>query len=135
MFLSDVATAAKQVFILYILVLLGFICDRTKIYTEKAARLTNDLLFYIVTPAIIIQSFSSVEMSGENVRGMLMSFLGGTILHVVAIVICIPFGARPTKICRAYISMRRYTEMSAIWHCRSPRQSSEPRACSFARVC
>lgn len=35
MFLSDVATAAKQVFILYILVLLGFICDRTKIYTEK----------------------------------------------------------------------------------------------------
>ena len=50
MFLSDVATAAKQVFILYVLVLLGFICDRTKIYTEKAARLTNDLLFYIVTP-------------------------------------------------------------------------------------
>lgn len=45
MFLSDVATAAKQVFILYVLVLLGFICDRTKIYTEKAARLTNDLLF------------------------------------------------------------------------------------------
>lgn len=97
MFLSDVATAAKQVFILYILVLLGFICDRTKIYTEKAARLTNDLLFYIVTPAIIIQSFSSVEMSGENVRGMLMSFLGGTILHVVAIVICIPFWRRTDK--------------------------------------
>lgn len=135
MFLSDVATAAKQVFILYVLVLLGFICDRTKIYTEKAARLTNDLLFYIVTPAIIIQSFSSVEMSGENVRGMLMSFLGGTILHVVAIVICIPFWRRTDKICRAYISMRRYTEMSAIWHCRSPRQSSEPRACSFARAC
>mgnify|MGYP003058742364 CR=1 FL=1 len=97
MFLSDVATAAKQVFILYVLVLLGFICDRTKIYTEKAARLTNDLLFYIVTPAIIIQSFSSVEMSGENVRGMLMSFLGGTILHVVAIVICIPFWHRTDK--------------------------------------
>lgn len=97
MFLSDVATAAKQVFILYVLVLLGFICDRTKIYTEKAARLTNDLLFYIVTPAIIIQSFSSVEMSGENVRGMLMSFLGGTILHVVAIVICIPFWRRTDK--------------------------------------
>lgn len=97
MFLSDVATAAKQVFILYVLVLLGFICDRTKIYTEKAARLTNDLLFYIVTPAIIIQSFSSVEMSGENVRGMLMSFLGGTILHVVAIAICIPFWRRTDK--------------------------------------
>ena len=120
MFLSDVATAAKQVFILYVLVLLGFICDRTKIYTEKAARLTNDLLFYIVTPAIIIQSFSSVELSGENVRGMLMSFLGGTILHVVAIVILYSVLAQDRqKICRAYISMRRYTEMSAIWHCRS----------------
>ena len=97
MFLSDVATAAKQVFILYVLVLLGFICDRTKIYTEKAARLTNDLLFYIVTPAVIIQSFSSVEMTDENVRGMLMSFLGGTILHVVAIAICIPFWRKTDK--------------------------------------
>lgn len=36
-------------------------------------------------------------MSGENVRGMLMSFLGGTILHVVAIVICIPFWRRTDK--------------------------------------
>lgn len=97
MFLSDVATAAKQVFILYVLVLLGFICDRTKIYTEKAAKLTNDLLFYIVTPAVIIQSFSSVEMTSENVRGMLMSFLGGTILHVVAIAICIPFWRKTDK--------------------------------------
>ena len=72
MFLSDVATAAKQVFILYVFVLLGFICDRTKIYTENAAKLTNNLLFYIVTPAVTIQSFSSVEMTSENVRGMLM---------------------------------------------------------------
>lgn len=72
MFLSDVATAAKQVFILYVFVLLVFICDRTKIYTEKAAKLTNNLLFYIVTPAVTIQSFSSVEMTSENVRGMLM---------------------------------------------------------------
>ena len=36
-------------------------------------------------------------MSGENVRGMLMSFLGGTILHVVAIVICIPFWRKTDK--------------------------------------
>lgn len=102
---------------------------------RKSGKAHKRPAFYIVTPAIIIQSFSSVEMSGENVRGMLMSFLGGTILHVVAIVICIPFWRRTDKICRAYISMRRYTEMSAIWHCRSPRQSSEPRACSFARAC
>ena len=59
LFLQNVQTAAMQVAVLYVLVAVGFVCDKTGLYTEKAARLTNDLLFYIVTPAIIIQSFTT----------------------------------------------------------------------------
>ena len=51
------ATAAQQVLILYIMIAVGFFADKTGLYKEKAARMTNDLLFYIVTPAIITQSF------------------------------------------------------------------------------
>lgn len=91
MFLHNVATAAQQVAILYIIVAVGFICDKTKLYTEKAARLTNDLLFQIVTPAVIIQSFTAMEFNTENLNHLLLSFLGGAIIHIVAIIISLPF--------------------------------------------
>lgn len=90
MFLQNVATAAGQVAILYIIVAVGFICDKTKLYTEKASRLTNDLLFYIVTPAIIIQSFTAMDFTQENWHNLLLSFLGGTLIHIVAIIVSLP---------------------------------------------
>lgn len=96
MFLQNVISAATQVLILYIIVAVGFICDRTGIYTEKAAKLTNNLLFHIVTPAIIIQSFTSVEYTPENFRNLLMSFLGGTILHLTGMLLSLPlFNKKP----------------------------------------
>ena len=91
MFLQNVATAAHQVAILYIIVAVGFICDKTGLYTEKAARLTNNLLFHIVTPAIIIQSFLTVEYTQENLKNLLLSFLGGAVLHFAGMVLSIPF--------------------------------------------
>ena len=91
MFLQNVETAAMQVAILYVLVAVGFICDKTGLYTEKAARLTNDLLFYIVTPAIIIESFSSIAYSNETLKNLLLSFAGRAALHAVAILLSLPF--------------------------------------------
>lgn len=91
MFLHNVATAAQQVAILYIIVAVGFICDKTKLYTEKAARLSNNLLFQIVTPAVIIQSFTAMEFNRENLNNLLLSFLGGALIHIVAIIISTPF--------------------------------------------
>lgn len=91
MFLHNVATAAQQVAILYIIVAVGFICDKTKLYTEKAARLTNDLLFHIVTPAIIIEAFTAMEFNKDNLKHLLLSFLGGTVIHIVGIIVSLPF--------------------------------------------
>lgn len=90
MFLENVKTAAMQVGILYIIVAVGFICDKAHIYTAKASKLTNDLLFYIVTPAIIIRSFTSIPYSAENLRDLLYAFAGGTALHLVAILLSFP---------------------------------------------
>lgn len=95
-FFQNVLAAGQQVLILYLIVAVGFVCDRTGIYTEKAARLTNNLLFHIVTPAIIIQSFTNVEFTSENFRNLMMSFLGGTILHLVGILVSLPlFNKKP----------------------------------------
>lgn len=98
MFLRNVLAAGQQVIILYLIVAVGFICDKTEVYTEKAARLTNNLLFYIVTPAIIIQSFTKVEYTPENFRNLMMSFLGGAVLHVAGILISLPlFNKKPIE--------------------------------------
>lgn len=87
MFLQNVLAAGQQVLILYLIVAVGFICDKTGIYTEKAARLTNNLLFHIVTPAIIIEAFTKVEFTPENFKNLMMSFLGGTVLHLAGILL------------------------------------------------
>lgn len=91
MFLENMATAAQQVFILYIMIAVGFLADKTGLYKEKAARMTNDLLFYIVTPAIITQSFLSMELTRENATALLISAVCGFAMHGVAILISLPF--------------------------------------------
>lgn len=91
MFLNNMATAAEQVLILYLMIAVGFIADKTGLYREKAARLTNDLLFYIVTPAIITQSFLSMELTRENVDALLVSAVCGFAMHGAAILLSLPF--------------------------------------------
>ena len=91
LFLSNVQIAAKQVGILYILVLVGFIADKTKLYTEKTAKACTDLLFYIVTPSVIINSFFEQEFTPESARNLLISIGCGFLIHIAAIVISYPF--------------------------------------------
>lgn len=94
MFLKNMVTAAEQVLILYLMIAIGFLADKTGLYREKAARMTNDLLFYIVTPAVITQAFLSMELTRENVIGLLVAALCGFVLHGVAILLAFPFFRR-----------------------------------------
>lgn len=87
MFLSNMMTALTQVVILYIIVALGFVCHKAGIYTEKASRLTTDLLFYIITPAMIIRSFINMEYSAEALKGLGLTFLAALIFHGIGIVL------------------------------------------------
>lgn len=86
-FLGNVYVAFTQVVILFLVAMVGFVCHKTGIYTEKASRLTTDLLFYIVAPAIIIRSFLSMEYNRDALKGLLMAFLGGVFFHLVAMAI------------------------------------------------
>lgn len=91
MFLENLLIASKQVGILYVLVAVGFICDKVGIFKEKAAKLSNELLFYVITPAVIVQSFLTVENTKENVKNLLVAGLFGIVLHIVAILISMLF--------------------------------------------
>ena len=86
LFLSNVLTAFTQVVILFLVAMVGLVCHKTGIYTEKASRLTTDLLFYIVAPAIIIRSFLGMEFSRDTLGGLLKALLGGIFFHLVGMI-------------------------------------------------
>ena len=85
-FLNNVYTAFTQVVILFLVAAVGFICHKTGIYTEKASRLTTNLLFYMVAPAIIIRSFCGMEYNRSALTGLLLALLGGGLFHVVGMI-------------------------------------------------
>ena len=72
MFFENVKTAAVQVAILYIIVFAGFVCDKGKIFTEKTARKLIDLLLYIMTPCMIVNSFLDMECTPETIKMFFM---------------------------------------------------------------
>ena len=96
-FLSNIAIAAKQVLILYILVAVGAIADKTKLFTEKTAKACTDILFYVITFSVIVQSFLSMDNTAENTRGLLTAVGCGLLMHFTAALIAFPFFRRGDK--------------------------------------
>lgn len=90
MFLKNVSVAAKQVFALYLIAAAGFIADKLKIYTENTARATNDLMFYIVTPAVIINSFLSEDFSPSSAKGFFTAVGCSFLAHFLGIILTLP---------------------------------------------
>lgn len=91
MFLSNMTMAAQQVLILYLIVAVGFAADRLHVFGQDTAKRSNDLLFYIVTPTVIIQSFMNMEFDKSTAGAFLKAFLfmSGTI--IVANLLAVPF--------------------------------------------
>lgn len=91
LFLQNMQTAAQQVFILYIMVAVGFIADRLNVFTEKTARASNDLLFYIVNPCVIVNSFLNTTFSSDAGIGFAIALGCSFFAHVAGILFAAPF--------------------------------------------
>ncbi len=91
MFLDYLISAATQVSILYVMVFIGFACDKAKLYTEKTARATVNFLLYIIVPCTLINSFIKIEMNEDTVKKFFISFAIATATHIIAIVLNLPF--------------------------------------------
>jgi len=88
MFWENLANVAKLVAILYIMVAVGFLADKLGKFTHKAAKLATGLLFYIVTPCVIVNSFI-VNFSGGSAVGI-KDFLLALLFFAVTYAIAIP---------------------------------------------
>ena len=60
-FLSNLQTVAVQVVILYLISAVGFVADKSKIFVKADATKLVDLLFNMILPVAIINSFISME--------------------------------------------------------------------------
>lgn len=91
MFLENLLATAQQVVILYILIAIGFVADKTGLYTEKASKLNTNLLFYIITPMVIVNSFTTIDNSPENLKNFGIAALCGVAIHVIGMILTLPF--------------------------------------------
>ena len=89
-FLQNMGTAGSQVIILYIMVAVGFAADKFGFFTESTARKSNDLLFYVVTPCVIINSFLTTTFSKETIGGFLFAILCSVVAHGLGMLLASP---------------------------------------------
>lgn len=97
MFLENVKIAAQQVGILYIMVLAGVICDKIGLFTEKTGKACTDLLFYIITPSVIINSFLTQEFTRDSGMKLLIAVGCGFLIHFIGIAINTPLFSKGDK--------------------------------------
>ncbi len=91
MFLTNMTMAAQQVIILYLIVAVGFVADRFRVFGQETAKRSNDLLFYIITPVVIIQSFMNMDFDIKTAKSLLVAFICMTGTLTVGIFLAMPF--------------------------------------------
>lgn len=87
MFLDNLKTIALQVGILYLISLVGFITDKTKIFRQADGKRVIDLLFNIILPITIIHTFMTMEYTAEHVKGILIAFACAFATHFFGIAV------------------------------------------------
>ena len=87
MFLENLITAATNVGVLYIIVAVGYLCDKIGVYTEETARKTVNFLLYFVATCTLINSFIKIEATPDTVGKFFTAFGLSVATHVIAIII------------------------------------------------
>ena len=79
-------TVAEQVFILFVLILVGFICGKTKILGEGTVKQLSTFCLYFATPAVIVKSFIR-EFDTDTALSLVYATIAAVICHLVGILL------------------------------------------------
>ena len=86
-FISNLTTVALQVLVLYLIAAVGFVADKTKIFTKADGKRLVDLLFNLILPITIINTFVSMERTKEHIKGLGIAFILAALTHAVGILL------------------------------------------------
>lgn len=84
--LQNFQTVGEQVFILFVLIGVGFVCGKLKLLKQEAISCLTDLILTLITPAVIIQSFQR-EFEPALLYGLFLSIIAAIIVHIVNILL------------------------------------------------
>lgn len=71
--LDNILTVGNQVIILFVLIAVGFICAKVKLFDDKAVKGFTDFVLYVVTPCVIINSYQR-QFDVSMLKGLLTTF-------------------------------------------------------------
>lgn len=91
LFFENMKSAGTQVVVLYVMVAVGFVCDKVKIFSEETAKKVVDLLLYIITPSLLISSFINMERTQDNIKKFFLSLGLMFLIHIIAIALFASF--------------------------------------------
>ncbi len=71
---ENILTVGTYVFILFVLIFVGYISNKTKLLTKDAVKAMADLVLYTVSPCVIINSYQR-EFDPAMLKGLLITLL------------------------------------------------------------
>ncbi len=83
---QNIITVGTQVAILFVLIGVGFCCAKAKILGDKAIKGITNLLLYIVTPCVIVNSYQR-DFDRSMLKGLGITFAAAFMSHIVAIIL------------------------------------------------
>ncbi|MGP1587940.1 MAG: AEC family transporter [Treponemataceae bacterium] len=81
----------QQVVILYLLIAVGFICGKTKMFSKESIKNLSNFVLFFVTPCLTVTAFNR-DFNREMFRGLLITFIAAIGVHIFNIImahICI----------------------------------------------
>lgn len=84
--ITSFLSVAQQVLILFILLMIGFICTKAKFFTEECIAGIAKFVLYTVTPCVIVNSFNR-EFDASMLKGLGISFLVSLGVHIFCILV------------------------------------------------
>ena len=88
-FLQSFLAVAEKVGLLFILIAVGFVCQRIKMLTEEVNKKLADIVMYFVTPCVIIRAFAATVYERAELLQILKNIglvaIIAAVIHVVMI--------------------------------------------------
>lgn len=101
--LNSFLIVGTQVFILFLLIGLGFLGGRSKVITSDGVKCINDIMLYFVTPCVIINSFLR-PFDYVLLKNLVMAIVAAIMSHMAGILLGLIFiknkDARKKKVLR-----------------------------------
>ncbi len=71
-----------QVFVLFLLIMLGFFAGKIKLFSDEGIKSMNNMMLYLVTPCVIINVFQR-PFDSSMLKNLLLSMLASFISHLL----------------------------------------------------